>query len=113
MKLNKYLNESISDTEYGRLWNKLSNKTRKAINEFDFETDLEDYQIKMLHDIIDLVYQDGYDKMIDDKKSIIIEFFNEMVIEFSGVDDGHSTTLDDRTVNGLKNFMKYYIGRLK
>lgn len=60
MKLNKYLNEGISDTEYKRLFNTLSNKTRKAINEFDFETNLEDYQIKMLHDIIDLAYQDGY-----------------------------------------------------
>jgi len=48
------------------------------------------------------------------KAQIINEFFNEMIAECSGSDNGVDAVLDDFVVdNALRPFTEYYITQLK
>jgi hypothetical protein len=50
----------------------------------------------------------------DDAKIEIERFFNTMVIEFSGTDNGHDVIIDDYSVdNGLRPFMEHYIKNMR
>lgn len=66
MKLDKYLNEDVMKVD----WRKLSNDTRKLINKLKEEIDNgRDYSAAdTLKDVINNVYQDGYDKGVEDCK---------------------------------------------
>ena len=48
------------------------------------------------------------------EKAIIESFFNKMVAECSGTDNGVDAVLDDYIVdNALRPFMEYYVSKLK
>ena len=47
--------------------------------------------------------------MRDDEKEIVTKFFNEMIGEFAGTDNGHDFCLFDSDIDRLTAWYEYYI----